>query len=264
MYHAPKQPLSVGQTLDNGFRLFRSKLSGLIILAVISALPSMLLTLLEFALASGADPEVIAPTPPAVLVGYLVVGLLSVAVYAAMTHYLCVLQGGENATAIQSLRQGLARTPIVIIAGILYGIAAMVGFLLLLIPGIWISILFMFFVIPIVTVNAGPIAALKDSTATIKGHWWRSFLVVSIIFMLVIALYIALFGMIAIVAGVTMAGALTLSENLAFGTIAVIAVGQFIASALISPMINALYVVLYYDLKLRHSGDDLERRLEEA
>ncbi|MFA6919072.1 MAG: hypothetical protein WC244_03100 [Patescibacteria group bacterium] len=55
---------------------------------------------------------------------------------------------------------------------ILFGIIVMVGFLLFIVPGIIISIMFSLSALVLVLEGAGPIGALKRSKELVKGFWW--------------------------------------------------------------------------------------------
>lgn len=60
-------------------------------------------------------------------------------------------------------------------AAILGGVAIFIGLLLLIVPGIILGVLLVFFPFIIIEKGTGPIAALKESAALTKGNRWKIF-----------------------------------------------------------------------------------------
>lgn len=56
--------------------------------------------------------------------------------------------------------------------GILVGIVVLIGFLLLIIPGIYLSILFSFYMYTLILDNKRGWDAAESSKHLVKGHWW--------------------------------------------------------------------------------------------
>ena len=66
--------------------------------------------------------------------------------------------------------------PTYFIATLLATLIVLVGLVLLIVPGIFLLILFLFYAYPIVDEGAGAVAALRRSAATTRGARWRLFL----------------------------------------------------------------------------------------
>ncbi|MCX7698887.1 MAG: DUF975 family protein, partial [Candidatus Goldbacteria bacterium] len=84
-----------------------------------------------------------------------------------------------------------------IISSILCGIIVIIGFCLLIIPGIILAIRFSFYMFFIVDKDAGPVEALKSSFNLTRGHTWNIFIFGIILILLnflgVLALFVGLF-----------------------------------------------------------------------
>lgn len=82
-----------------------------------------------------------------------------------------------------------------LLAGIVLGIILILGFVLLIIPGIILSLIFAFTLYLVVDRGLGPIAALKESARLTKGNRWNLLLLTLAIILLNIV------GLIALVVG---------------------------------------------------------------
>lgn len=102
----------------------------------------------------------------------------------------------------------------------------------------------------------GPIAALRNSWALTRGHFWRVFGYVLLIYLFYGVIYSALIG-------------------LALGLAALVVTSSTIASVVIYGIISALlpvlwypiqtaaFVMLYFDLRVRNEGYDIELRIQQ-
>ncbi|MFH1334605.1 MAG: hypothetical protein ABIH77_04860 [Pseudomonadota bacterium] len=80
-------------------------------------------------------------------------------------------------TQWQSFVIGIRKFLFVFIATWFCLIFIMIGLVLFIIPGIYLSIALMFFPVFIVIENNGPWNAIKKSYELIRHHWWRTFVV---------------------------------------------------------------------------------------
>jgi len=139
-----------------------------------------------------------------------------------------------------------------LVAVILYSLAVTMGFILLLIPGLILSLSLAFYLYFIVIDDMGAYAALKASHQLVWGNWWRTAAVFTVPGLVLVALYFVLF----FVVGLLSAGFASIP-----GLESLINALANLLSALITPYFFVLGYVQFRDLKLRKWGNDLARRL---
>jgi hypothetical protein len=100
--------------------------------------------------------------------------------------------------------------------------------------------------------DVGTIGALAVSWRLIEGHWWRSamILTVGIVIVLVVTMLFGFLGSLVFVA------VRVDPMSLLMGNQIITAVER----VFVTPMIPAVLVAMYYDLKLRREGGDLAAR----
>ncbi|MBN1240511.1 MAG: hypothetical protein JXB36_18555 [Gammaproteobacteria bacterium] len=257
MYRSPSAPQSIGGVLDAGFALFRESFKSVFFLAVAGGLVS--------APANRILQAVVADGPG--FTTYVNALLITAVMVVVTTLFMAVIVwlidrigGGERPAISQAFAAALRRVPALIGAGILYFLAVMVGTLLLLVPGIWVGVALLFFYMAIIVDGRGPIEGLGYSWQLVRGNWWRTAALVTIISIVLMILYLLL----GIVVGVVVA----------LGTDVSIETGElpwyidFIATPLITgvvgPLGYALFMSVYRDLKLRREGGDIAERIAAA
>jgi uncharacterized membrane protein len=179
--------------------------------------------------------------------------ILSTILYAAMIYRIDNLVCGRKDNFGEALLVGIKKIPVSFFAMVLYLIAVLLGTLLLVIPGIFLSLSLAFFMYFIVIENHSAYSAVKASNRLVSGNWWRTMVIYmtpSIILLIIIIVGIALVEIIIPTAGI-------MSETY-------FNLGEIIANLLVGALIPLFYVigfVQYRDLKLRRSGDDLDARM---
>ncbi|MBB4659002.1 hypothetical protein [Parvularcula dongshanensis] len=137
---------------------------------VLVGLPGLVSLVLQRSLAQGGG--FLAPA-----LGTLVVSLISVATYGilqgGLVHAAIKDYRGGRASFGESLGTGLQHLWPVIAISILYGLAVSVGMLLLIVPGVFLAIIYMVAVPAEVTESTGISGAFRRSRALTKGsRWW--------------------------------------------------------------------------------------------
>lgn len=95
-----------------------------------------------------------------------------------------------------------------LLSNILYGLAVVVGLILLIIPGIVVAVALGVFHYALVDKKAGPLEALKQSRALTKGARWKLFLFTIVSFLVTIAgLAAVVIGLLVAIPVMTLAGA---------------------------------------------------------
>lgn len=91
-------------------------------------------------------------------------------------HVMVVRDLGEGRvpTVGQALRAAAPHFPRAIAAVVVYTILVIGGFILLVIPGIWVFVAGYFATQAAVMERRGPLAAFRRSWELVDGHWWRA------------------------------------------------------------------------------------------
>ena len=255
------RPLGVGEILDVAINVYRSRFGVLVkVVAVIvgpvlllGALVQVSVTPASLTTAGGETPKLTAGDLSALLAGLLIVTLLSfVAGQIATGACFKVVSGaylGEQLDWRESLRFAAARLRSLIWLAVLFGFLVVLGMLACLLPGVYFSVAWAV-AIPVLLFEGAPgRAALKRSRALVEGRWWPSAGVLVVAFFLT-AIVGAAFG------GILGAAVASVDNDVvsALGR----ALGNVAASVLTTPFLAAVTTVLYFDLRVRKEGLDLE------
>lgn len=263
MYQKPQQPQTIGRVLDSGFQLYRAKFMRIVILALLGGLAPFAMSIVSF-LTISADGSI--------GLGFYAVQFLATVIsfvfYLGILHALLQTAAGAPSTMGRNLAVGADKIIWVFLATICFALAVTVGLALLIIPGIFLMVAFSMYALAIIDEDDGPIASLRSSYRLIKGHWWRTAVVFTVISFIVMALYLVVFFVVGAAFGLG-GGALIASgtgqeADLAIGLYFGAVLLQLLLGALLGPVFYAVMVVLYNDLRLRKSGSDLDSRIDEA
>ena len=124
------------------------------------------------------------------------------------------------------MRAASGRFAAAIGAVLLYAVGVAIGFIALIVPGIWLLVRWAFAAQAAVVDGLGPVDALRRSAELVKDHWWRTFgmlLASGLLFALIGALITAVLTGIEngaiYVAGLIVVEAFVLSLTGIFGTL---------------------------------------------
>ncbi|HWD70130.1 MAG TPA: hypothetical protein VG293_08025 [Solirubrobacteraceae bacterium] len=158
---------------------------------------------------------------------------------------------GESPTATGSLRFGLRRLLPLLGLTIVYTIGQLLGFVALIITGIWLYAMWSVRVPACVIERAGPFRSLRRSYGLVKGRWWpvAGVLIVSYFMVLVIG---------GLISGGLIAAAISNSNPSVQFAVTISVLSGIISGVLLQPFSAAVVTVLYYDLRIRKEGYDLE------
>jgi hypothetical protein len=259
MYTQSTGPRSIGGVLDDGVRLYRDSFRHiwplLIVNALIAIAPSLILGANQAASGSLQQAQAFfqAMTSPAYWLGFVALLLANLLVYGALLGSIDRVAKGGTMALGAALQLGLSRLPRVLGASLLFAIAVTAGFLLFIVPGIYLMGIFQLVFVAIVLENAPVGAAFGISRRLIKGHWWRSVVIISVAIIILIVL--------------TFLGGLVtaLTAALRSGAGSVLVANQvvgFILNLIIVGWMPSVLLAMYYDLKLRHEGGDLSARVD--
>ncbi len=181
----------------------------------------------------------------------IITGLGSVLVQGASAKALTdVYQGGEPSWQ-DSLRFGFRRFFPILGATILIGVASAIGLVFCLAPGIWLFTSWSVTVPALVVENKGPIQAMGRSFELVRRRFWPVLGAVALSYLV----YFVVSQVIGLITGAT---TFTGTATPSGGDIWISTIGSTITSVLVLPFMAAVFIVLYFDLRVRAEGYDLQ------
>lgn len=249
----PPRPQSVAEVLDTIFRIFL----GTVLKSLPYGLAAMLIVQLPnlYDLARGAPLRGFGTNDPLWWALFIAGTLGTLAFWSAIMLRQSAMLRGEPL----SVRRELARTARLLPAlAVLFAIvlaAIGIGMLALILPGIYLAVALTVAWPALVLDGHGPLGATRESLRLTRGNWSHVAAVVTVSFLVLIAMVLAV--TIAIVA-LPLAGAADVA--LATALAAAIFIGM---GAIAAPFYGALLIALYGNLQVRRNGADLERRIAE-
>lgn len=276
-------PMEWGEIVSRGVALYRQAFGKLYVLALVPvAINFGISTAMQSAngaitqaLVTHNTSQILGIAGPA-LVG-LVVSLVVLVIVQAFQEGSLTLAAswivlGEEAPLSEAVRGTLYRLGSLTLASLAYWIVLSATFCLLCLPGIFSAIAFSLLVPAVVLDDHGPIDGMTrsfrlvlTSTSASPKPFLKAFLVLLIAFA-----FSAAIGIIAVMPGVVAAMAWGISMGMKAGSnpmaiptvpiwiMAVTGIWQVPVTALAFPFSAVVRVLLYYDLKLRWEGEELE------
>jgi hypothetical protein len=255
------RPLEIGDLLDETFRMYRRHFLLFAGLSVILSIPSAGLSgFFSYALLNGLVQQAGSQTPTfnfnflgTTLIAAVVVLLVTIVLlpffYGAVTFAACESALGRPVTAGGVLNGVLRRYFHLLGYWLLISLMLVLFCLLPLWIWIWVSWVA---VMPIMFIeNVGLGAAMGRSWRLVEGRWWRTFLIVFLILIIVYAVRIALGAFIALGQGLLQIVVPSLVVVWISGATSVI------IDSLVNPIPQIAIVLIYFDLRVRREGLDL-------
>ena len=230
---AHTQPRRASEIIDSSFRLYRAHLGDLIVISALLLVPPALIA-------------AITPSPfkMAIQLGghltFLVAqGAIAVLVAAA-------LQEDRAMTAGEVFRELGARASNVISVSIMAGVLTVLGFILLVIPGIIVAV-WTCVSTPVAAIEGlSNSAALGRSRDLVRGQFWHALGTIVLAWCIVMALVIGFSIVLGLLFGMMHVPARVISL-----------VGGLVMVPLF-PLIGVTTSLLYFDLRVRNEGADVE------
>ncbi len=259
------RPLRVGEILDASIKIYTSNARTLIGLAAVVVVPVQILTglvLLSIIPNSSDLPGGIAAlgsTQPAadqaartgasllLDVAGLIAGLLvSAACVKAVSDVYLDQPTGFRA----SLRFALRRLPSLLWLTIVMSLLLVIAFFAFVVPGIYLYGAWALSTPVLLIEGTKGYKALRRSRALVRGRWWPTSAAI-----VLATVFVGVFA--AIFQGVLLAIVFSTSDSVVVG-VALVTIAGAIASVIAQPFQAAVRTVLYYDLRVRKEGYDLE------
>ncbi|MEM9742464.1 MAG: hypothetical protein AAF918_07245 [Pseudomonadota bacterium] len=260
----PTEPLSIGGVLDAGIRLYRNTFRSVLPLIAVAAVPYALANAWMGAVTPAADegPELAVGQLGLFLVAMLGVYLALMFLAYALGHKIVALAKDEPSSVSSAVVAGLKYMLPGFVLVILSILALGIGYVLLIIPGLILTVSLAFYTLVPLMEERSVWAGLNRSHHLVwRGGWLRTAAVLTVMSVVLMALYVIL----TLVVGLTLAPSM-LSEDPLAAASGGSAIGTFVVTwvsvALFSPLYSAIAVVQYNDLQLRVDGTDIESDLE--
>ncbi len=263
MNSLPTEPSSIGHTLDAGFKLYFVSFKRVLALTVLAAMSvsvptyALILAVPIFSANDAAPGNAIIAT---FIIGFVIFMIVYMSLYLAV---LCRIGGiayGQNLSLGACMSTGLRRVIPVILATILFGLAMMGGFLLFIVPGLilWVSLIF--YSLCIVLDDDGILESLRHSHRLVWGNWWRTAVIGTVVLVVYYVIYLAI--QVPFVVAEQMLFDSEFGALPGFGQAILKMLGDIVAMVITLPLLTAVFVAVFHDLKLRKEGQDLEARVE--
>jgi hypothetical protein len=266
------RPLAFGELLDEIFRIYRRHFGLLVAISLLLALPVLVTQIfggqaeqLAFTAAfftgllTQSTAALAAPPQPNLLwyaSFYLVTFLLALFTAGAVTLAAIEVMLGRPATLLSTLA-GTLRRYLALLAQVLIYVLAVVPALLCLPVAAWIFIRWSVAVPALLAEGIGPVQALRRSWELTRGHWWRLFGILVVVYLLayVVSSVLGIFAL-------PLAILVPFVPDVVRGAVALTV--TTLASALVAPIEYLCVVLLYFDLRVRKESFDLDQLAEAA
>lgn len=169
-------------------------------------------------------------------------------VLGALLYKIDKIANQQDCSFGEALGVGLKKAPATLLATIFYFIATIVGTVLLIIPGIILSLSLFFYHYFIILEDKTAYQSIIASHKLVWKDWWRTTGVYAVPSIILIIIFIG-FGLII--------GFMPANENYSIW----IQIILDLLSGIYLPYLYILSYVQYHDLNLRKSGSDLEARM---
>jgi hypothetical protein len=260
------RPLDLGGTLDTALKICTRHARTLVLAVLVVVVPLEILSLViaesttsVYDVASGVglsgDTHVVYSDK-----GVYTAGQVAIAILAVLTSLLSTVACfkavadaylGRVPTPESSLRFAARRFPSALWMTIVMIILLIPAFLALILPGIWLAVAFSMGLPALLTEDERGFGALSRSFNLVKDHWWRVFLTLLVAFILVTVVQ-------GILTAVLIALATSAFDSGSFTAHALAAVARIIGLAITTPVLSAVTAILYFDLRVRKEGFDLD------
>ena len=256
--------LGVGEILDVAITIYRSRFGALVKAVSVVLGPVFVLgALIQLSIPNdddafestqpGATPEFDADRFWAFLAGTVLIGILTYVAAQVATGACFKAVGGayfdEPADWRESLRFARSRIGPLLWLSFLFVVFLMLATIALLVPAIYLYVAWAVATPVLLLEDVRGRGALKRSRALVKGRWWPTLGVLILVGILAAVVQMVFLGL--------LVGVVSVSDNEVARAVAE-GVGQMAASALTTPLSAAVLTVLYFDLRVRKEGFDLE------
>jgi hypothetical protein len=250
------RPLSLGELLDRTFFLYRKNF---LLFAGIVALPHLVLLAFQF-LGIGLQTTKVLTGPLSGLTWTIAVLIVSLGVGAASQGATVIAVSRVHLGHPTSIRDSFAgiqgRILYLALITIGYWIGIGVGFLLLIVPGIILALMWALTIPVAVIEDKGLRDSVNRSAELTKGHRGRVFVIGLLFIVIWYAVYMVwelpILAAVGLMSRGHRIGAIPLWTQLA------LPIGTFLSQCLVGPLMTIGFSLLYYDERVRKEAYDLQ------
>jgi hypothetical protein len=251
------RPLEIGDLLDETFRMYRRHFFLFAGISVILSIPLAASAGFSFFAAfntlaqqaySNRPPD-LGPTIASLAVVLALTIVLYPLLYGSITYAACESALGRPVTFWGALRAALRRY--LHIVGYFLLVVGMVLLFCVFPLWIWIGVRWIVWMPVMFVENVGLGAALGRSWRLIEGRWWRTFLILFLMYILIQVVASALQAFLYL-------GQILLQTVVSsYLSIAISEATGILVSSLVTPILQIAVVLIYFDLRVRREGLDL-------
>jgi hypothetical protein len=226
---------NVSEWLEAATQLFRVTLLKCLPLATVAVLFSDVPNL--YWIASGHDLSHGLPSGPSYWILSMIATGFTLYIGSAVMLQQRSVALGVSFGAVTALATAARRLPVLLLSWLLAWLSLLVGVVLLVLPGVFLMVCYLVLVPVVLFERQSPHMALVRCVLLVRPHWWKMFAA------LVIALLVALVGMIALAAILDILATLLAGEGPAFQ--AIMAAGSVVIAAVALAFLSALALTLH-------------------
>jgi hypothetical protein len=261
------RPLGIGEILDVCINIFTKNFLTFLRIVLVVVIPVQLITvLIQVATVSnanlvpkfgstGANTTLTGDEQTAFLGGQIVIVILALILNGIATAACFKAVGdaylGSKPDWRSSLKFAGRRFHSVIWVTFLVGLTSTLGLILLIVPGVWLWVSFAVAVPVLLFEGVKGTGAMSRSRQLVKGRWWAT-----------AGAVVSAYLISTIVGGIlqSLISALVFTDagKSVFGVAAVNAVAAGVGQLVSTPFLAAVAAVVYYDLRVRKEGFDLQ------
>jgi hypothetical protein len=251
--------MEIGDLLDETFRMYRRNFVLFAGISVIVSLPSAALSGYGYSLfgnllqqaTTGAQPNFnfLASTLPALALGFVINIACVPFFYASVVYAACEAAEGRAVSAAQIFAAVVRRYFPLLGYFLLIGVMAIAFCLIPL--WIWIWVGWLVVTPAMFAEDVGLVQAMGRSWRLVEGRWWRTFLVIFLVF---IVQYIARLALNAFIALGQYLLLIVAPSGIILG---ISGATEVIVDSLVNPVLQIAIVLVYFDLRVRREGLDL-------
>lgn len=259
------RPLRVGETLDVAIKIYSRHLVTLAKIVVVVILPVQVISWLVYSSATSDlfvhNGQLYTNTPG----GGGGLGAAQV-VTIVLTFFAGLVANGACFKAVsdayaggmpnwrESLGFAFRRVGSLFWLAIVLTVLLTISFILLVLPFIWLVVAWSVALPVLLFEGSGGLGALTRSFDLVRGRWWATFGTVLVAFILLAVIQ----TVVTFLVGLAITALYSSDSNSVSGLFALSALGRTIGQALSTPFVAAVVTVIYYDLRVRKEGLDLE------